>query len=246
MWSDFDFWSWTILTISAVLIGMGKTGLAGTGMIVVPVMAIVFGGKPSTGLVLPMLCIADLFAVLYYHRHADWEHILKLLPWTVAGLIAALFMGSNIPDDTFKMLIGITILLSLGVMIWQEYFRNPDQIPSSYWFSALFGFGAGFSTMIGNAAGPLMAIYLLTARLPKNVYIGTGAWFFLIVNYTKIPLQIIFWKNITLHTLTLNLIMIPAIAAGAYLGYRLVRTIPEKAYRIFILVSTAVSALFMF
>lgn len=246
MWSDFDFWSWTILTISAILIGMGKTGLSGTGMMVVPIMAIAFGGKPSTGLILPMLCIADLFAVLYYHRHADWKHIFRLLPWTVAGLITALFMGSNISDDTFKMLIGITILVSLAVMVWQEYFRHPDEVPSSRWFSALFGFGAGFSTMIGNAAGPLMAIYLLTARLPKNVYIGTGAWFFLIVNYSKVPLQILFWKNITLHSFTLNLVMIPVIAAGAYLGFRLVRIIPEKAYRIFILVSTAVSAVFMF
>lgn len=245
-WSDFNLWAWVVIIICAVLIGMGKTGLSGTGMIIVPVMAAVFGGKPSTGLVLPMLCIADLFAVLYYHRHANWKHILKLLPWTIVGLVAALFLGSNISDNTFKLLIGVTILISLAVMIWQDYFRKSNEVPSSTWFSALFGFGAGFSTMIGNAAGPLMAVYLLSARLPKNVYIGTGAWFFLIINYTKVPLQIIFWKNITLHTLTLNLIMVPAIAAGAFLGFKLVRIIPEKAYRIFILVSTAISALLMF
>lgn len=244
--SNFDVWGWLILTVCALLIGMGKTGLSGTGMVVVPIMAAVFGGKPSTGLVLPMLCIADLFAVLYYHRHADWKHIFKLLPWTVTGLVAALILGSNISDTMFKMLIGITILISLAIMIWQDYIRNTDAIPSSTWFSASFGFGAGFSTMIGNAAGPLMAIYLLSARLPKNVYIGTGAWFFLIINYAKVPLQVIFWKNITLQTLTLNLLMIPAIALGAYLGFKLVKIIPEKAYRIFILVSTAVSALFMF
>jgi uncharacterized membrane protein YfcA len=245
-WSDFGFWSWIIVIICAVMIGMGKTGLSGTGMIIVPIMAAVFGGKPSTGLVLPMLCIADLFGVLYYHRHADWKHIFKLLPWTFTGLLAALLMGTNISDAMFKALIGLSILVGLVIMIWQDYLRKSDEIPSSTWFSALFGFGAGFSTMIGNAAGPIMAIYLLSARLPKNAYIGTGAWFFLIVNYTKVPLQVIFWKNITLHTLTLNLLMIPAIAAGAFLGFKLVKIIPEKAYRIFILVSTALSALFMF
>ncbi len=244
-WSNFGIWSWIIIIICAILIGMGKTGLSGTGMIIVPIMASVFGGKPSTGIVLPMLCIADLFAVLYYHRHADWKHILKLLPWTVVGLIVALFMGANISDNTFKLLIGITILISLGIMVWQDYFRKSNEVPASKWFSGSFGFGAGFSTMIGNAAGPLMAIYLLSARLPKNAYIGTGAWFFLIINYTKLPLQIIFWKNINIHTLTLDLLMIPAIAAGAFLGFKLVKIIPEKAYRIFILVSTAISALFM-
>jgi uncharacterized membrane protein YfcA len=245
-WSELSFWSWIILSFCAILIGMGKTGLSGTGMLIVPIMAAIFGGKPSTGLVLPMLCIADLFAVVYYHRHADWKHIFKLLPWTILGLIAALLMGTKISDHTFKVMIGIMILLSLAVMIWQDYFKKTDEIPTSIWFSGLFGFGAGFSTMIGNAAGPLMAIYLLSARLPKNVYIGTGAWFFLIVNYTKIPLQVVFWKNITFHTLTLNSLMIPAIALGAFLGFKLVKIIPEKAYRIFILVSTAVSAVFMF
>jgi hypothetical protein len=193
-----------------------------------------------------MLCVADLFAVLYYHRHADWKHILKLLPWTLIGLVAALFLGSNISDKQFKMLIAVTVFASLGVMVWQDYIRKSDEVPSGIWFSVLFGFGAGFSTMIGNAAGPIMAIYLLSARLPKNMYIGTGAWFFLIINYLKVPLQVIFWKNISFPTLSLNLIMVPAIAIGAFLGYKLVKIIPDKAYRIFILVSTALSAFMMF
>ncbi len=241
-----SLFAWVLAALSAVLIGMGKTGLPGAGMIVVPLMAFAFGGKPSTGIVLPMLCIADLFAVLYYHRHADWKHIYKLLPWTLMGLVAALLLGSNISDHQFKMLIGITVLISLVVMIWQDYFRKSKEVPSSIWFTALFGFGAGFSTMIGNAAGPLMAIYLLSTRLPKNSYIGTGAWFFLIINYIKVPLQIIFWKNITFQTISFNLIMIPAIALGAFLGFKLVNFFPEKAYRMFILISTAVSALFLF
>lgn len=246
MLNDFGFWTWFLTILCALLIGMGKTGLSGTGMIIVPIMAAVFGGKTSTGIVLPMLCVADLLAVLYYHRDADWKHILKLLPWTLVGLVAALFMGSNISDKQFKMLIALTVIISLGIMVWQDYIRKSNEVPSGIWFSALFGLGAGFSTMIGNAAGPLMAIYLLSARLPKNKYIGTGAWFFLIINYLKVPLQVIFWKNINLQTLTLNLYMIPPIAIGAYVGFKLVKIIPEKVYRIFILVSTTLSAFLMF
>lgn len=246
MLNELSLWTWGLTILCALLIGMGKTGLSGTGMIIVPIMAAVFGGKPSTGIVLPMLCVADLFAVLYYHRHADWKHIFKLLPWTLVGLVAALFMGTNISDKQFKMLIAITVMISLGIMIWQDYIRKTDEVPSGLWFSALFGFGAGFSTMIGNAAGPLMAIYLLSSRLPKNIYIGTGAWFFLIINYLKVPLQIIFWKNISFPTLTLNLVMVPFIAVGAFLGFRLIKVIPDKAYRVFILVSTTLSAFMMF
>lgn len=245
-WSDLTIWTWAITIFCALLIGMGKTGLSGTGMIIVPIMAATYGGKLSTGIVLPLLCIADLFAILYYHRHAEWKHIFKLMPWTIAGLLAALLLGSDISDKNFKLLIALSILISLAIMIWQDYFKKSDEVPSSTWFSALFGFAAGSSTMIGNAAGPIMAIYLLSARLPKNSFIGTGAWFFLIINYLKLPLQIVFWKNITLSSVTFNLCMIPAIALGAFLGFKLVKIIPEKAYRIFILVSTAISAIFMF
>jgi uncharacterized protein len=243
---DISVWTWIITCLCAILIGIGKTGLSGAGLIVVPLMASAFGGKPSTGIVLPMLCLADLFAVFYYHRHADWKHIYKLLPWTLAGLVSAVFMGSHISDHQFKMLIGVMVLISLAMMIWQDYFKKSTDIPSSWWFSAIFGFAAGFSTMIGNAAGPLMAIYLLSSRLEKNNYIGTGAWFFLIINFTKIPLQIFFWNNITFTTLSFDLLMLPAIALGAFLGFRLVKIIPDKAYRWFILISTAISAIFLF
>lgn len=241
-----DIGMWMLAVLAAILIGMGKTGLSGAGIIVVPLMAAAFGGKPSTGIILPMLCIADLFAVIYYHRHADWKYIFRLLPWTLAGLMVALLLGSQISDKQFKTLIGVTVLISLALMVWQDYLRKSDEIPHYWWFSALFGFGSGFSTMIGNAAGPLMAIFLLSMRLPKNKYIGTGAWFFLIINYTKIPLQIIFWKNITWQTLSFNLVLLPAIALGAFLGFKLVKVFPEKAYRIFILCTTAISAVFLF
>jgi hypothetical protein len=118
-------------------------------------------------------------------------------------------------------------------------------MPEKRWFSPVFGVTGGFATMIGNAAGPIMAIYLQSMRLPKNSYIGTGAWFFLIINYTKVPLQVIFWKNITWNSFSFNLMLLPAIALGAFLGVKLVNMLPEKAYRIFILASTGISALFL-
>ncbi|MDP4207707.1 MAG: sulfite exporter TauE/SafE family protein [Bacteroidota bacterium] len=236
---------WIFAIIAAILIGMGKTGLSGAGTLAIPLMAILYGGKPSTGIILPMLCMADIFGVLYYHRHADWKHIFRLLPWAMAGVIIALLIGNKVSDHTFKNIIGVTVLFSVGLMFWQDFHRDKLEVPSKRWYSAIFGLAGGFSTMIGNAAGPIMAIFLQSMRLPKNSYIGTGAWFFLIVNYTKVPLQMFVWKNITFSSLTFNIILLPAIALGAYLGVKLVDLLPEKAYRIFILISTAVSAFFL-
>lgn len=104
------------------------------------------------------------------------------------------------------------------------------------------GVTGGFATMIGNVAGPVFAIYMLAMHLPKNAFIGTGAWFFLIVNFFKFPLQICVWNNIGWKTIIMDLMMLPAIAAGAFLGIWIVRKIPDKTYRAFIVVVTVLSA----
>lgn len=225
-----------------MLIGMSKTGLSGAGLFVVPVFAKIFGGKPSTGIVLPMLIIADIFAVRYYHRHAEWKYVLKLLPWAIVGIIIALLVGQMINDDHFKKIIASVVLLGIGLMIYQDVRKAKAEIPDYWWFAALLGLGGGFATMIGNAAGPIMSLYLLSMRLPKNIYIGTGAWFFFIVNLSKVPLHIFFWKTITVQSLSLNLLMVIPILLGASGGFFLVKIIPEKAYRWFIIISTLASA----
>ena len=225
---------------------MAKTGVAGVGMLIVPILATIFGGKASAGILLPMLSMADIFAVSYYHRHAEWKYILKLLPSTVVGVLVGLFVGNYVNDQQFKYMMAIIILAGLAIMIWREQKKSETAIPHNWLFSSIAGLLGGFSTMIGNAAGPVMAIYFLSMMLPKNSFIGTGAWFFLIINLFKIPFHITVWKTIDLDTFTLDLAMFPAIMIGAYLGFKLVKFIPEKPYRIFIIVTTAIAAVRLF
>lgn len=237
---------WVLAAFCGMLIGAAKTGVSGAHMLVVPILAGIFGGKSSVGLLLPMLCIADIFGVAYYSRHAEWHHIHRLMPWTVAGILIGLFVGNMVSDDLFRQILAIAIILSIGILIWLEFRRGEIDIPDYWWFSALIGLAGGFSTMIGNAAGPVIMLYLLSMRLPKYTFIGTTAWFFMIVNFFKVPLHIFFWHTITLRTLTFNVAMIPAIAVGALLGVVVVKRIPEKAYRIFIISITVVAAVKLF
>ncbi|MCK5102426.1 MAG: sulfite exporter TauE/SafE family protein [Cyclobacteriaceae bacterium] len=237
-------WFWVILC--ALFVGMAKTGIAGVGMLIVPILATIFGGKTSTGILLPMLCIADVFAVSYYHRHAEWKYIWKLMPSTVAGVLVGLYVGSLVNDQQFKLLMACIILVGLVIMVWRERKNTETAIPHNWMFSSIAGLLGGFSTMIGNAAGPVMAIYFLSMMLPKNSFIGTGAWFFLIINLFKVPFHISVWKTIDLNTFVLDLAMFPAIMIGAILGFKLVKLIPEKPYRIFIIASTALAAIKLF
>jgi uncharacterized membrane protein YfcA len=237
---------WFVIMICGMLIGMSKVGVPGVSMIVVPALAFIFGAKQSTGVLLPILMMADIFGVAYYRRHADWTHLIKVLPWAVVGLLIALWIGDTVNDNQFKNLIAILVFFSIGLMIWQDKRKGAQFFPDKWWFAASMGILGGFATMIGNVAGPVFAIYLLAMHLPKNSFIGTGAWFFMIINLSKFPLQWLVWKNISAQTLTIDLLTLPAIALGAFLGIKVVRLIPERTYRGFVIFITVISAFLLF
>ncbi|MCO6479236.1 MAG: sulfite exporter TauE/SafE family protein [Phaeodactylibacter sp.] len=234
-------WFW--LMFCAFLIGMAKAGVKGLGMFVVPIMAAVFGGKPSVGLVLPLLSMADVFAVSYYNRHAEWKYIWRLLPAAAAGLGIGIAVGYYMDDASFESLIAIIVIGSLVLMILQERYALSGKLVSSWGFSSIFGVLGGFTTMVGNAAGPIMAVYLLATRIPKNSFIGTTAWFFLIVNLLKYPFHIFLWGTITLESFLMDLATLPAIILGVFLGIQVVKFIPEKAFRYFVIVMTFIISL---
>jgi len=240
--AEISWTSWLIIIVSALCIGMSKTGISATGMIAMPLMAIIFGGKLSTGVVLPMLCIADIIAVFYYHRHAEWKHVIRLLPSAIAGIFLGIFTGNVISDNVFKDIMGIIIIVSVGILVWRDL-KKDIRVPHGYFFPFITGLAGGFATMVGNAAGVIMALFLLSMRLPKNTYIGTGAWFFFIVNLFKVPFHIFIWKTISLNSFLLDLYMIPIIITGAVVGIFLVKIFTEKLYRVFLIVTTILSAL---
>lgn len=227
----------------AILIGMAKAGVKGMGMLIVPIMATIFGGKPSAGLVLPLLSFADVFAVRYYNRHAQWKYLWRLLPAAVVGVIIGVAVGYYINDEAFKGIIASIIIGSLILMIIQERGGLPAGWTESWIFGGVFGLLGGFSTMIGNAAGPIMAVFLLAMNLPKNSFIGTGAWFFLIINLVKWPFHIFVWETISWPSFQLDLLAIPAIALGVFIGIRIVSLIPEREFRYFIMIMTFLASL---
>jgi len=233
---------WIIIMACGTLIGMSKVGVPGVSMIVVPALAFIFGAKQSTGVLLPILMMADIFGVAYYRRHANWNHLIKVIPWAVVGLLIALWVGEMVNDKQFKNLIAILVFLSIALMLWQDKRKGTQLFPEKWWFAAAMGILGGFATMIGNVAGPVFAIYLLAMHLPKNSFIGTSAWFFMIINFTKFPLQFFVWNNIKPETLMVDLVTLPAIAIGAFVGFKVVKIIPEHVYRGFVIAITAISA----
>ncbi len=149
-------------------------------------------------------------------------------------------------DQIFTTIIAVTIIGGLALMVFQEKFGIPTNFIYNPIFSSFFGLLGGFTTMIGNAAGPVLSVYLLSSKLPKNEFIGTTAWFFLVVNIFKLPLHFLFWNTITGKTLLINLTVIPIIVLGIVTGIFIVKKIPEKAFRYFIIGITFLIALRLF
>lgn len=243
---DFSTIEWLLLLITALMVGLAKSGLSGVTMLVIPLLATVFGGKESTGILLPMLILGDTFAIWYYHQHADWSNIRKLLPWAVLGLLAGVVAGNYMDDRQFKILIAVMVLLCLILLILTEKKGGNIKIPETPFVYIFSGIAAGFATMIGNAAGPIFSVYLLAKGFKKNDFMGTTAWFFFIINVSKLPLQIFVWKNVSLATISISFFMIPAIALGAFLGSRIIKKINEKIFKNLIIIMTAIAAIRLF
>ncbi len=236
---------WILISLAAFFIGLSKAGLKGVDMLNITLMALVLGSKASTGLVLPLLCFADLMAVKYYHRHVQWTHFWKLIPWMAAGVLIGVFIGQDMNEPVFRKVMAVTIILAVMIMLYLEL-KKTIVIPSGKLFVSSMGLISGFTTMLGNLAGTFSNIYFLAMRLPKNDFIGTAAWVFLIINYFKLPFQIFFWKNITLSTLKTDLVLLPSLLIGFIIGIKIVAALKDNSYRKIIIALTFIGALLIF
>jgi uncharacterized membrane protein YfcA len=224
--------AWSLVVGAAIIIGISKTGFPGVGILSIPLVAIAIDPKKSTGTVLPMLIVGDCMAVFFYRRHAVIKYLFKVVPCAVAGvLIGFVFLGM-VTSAQLKPIIGAVILVMLSVNWWRNWRLAKSgamHIPEGWWFAAVLGVTAGIITMMANAAGPIMVIYLLAMRLPKDAFIGTGAWYALSVNVFKVPFSASLGL-ITATSLTMNLMVAPVIILGGFLGLRLVKHVPEKPF----------------
>jgi len=231
---NFNSTQLAILAFTAVMAGINKTGMPGIGIIMVPLLALSFPARVSTGLLLPLLALSDLFAVAYYRKQAQWFHVCRLLPWSLTGIVTGSIIMRYIVDDRMlKPLIGVIVLSMLGISWYRKWrqAQNSTAEPPTHGrgFAILMGFAAGLTTQMANAAGPIMIIYLLAMGLDKQEFIGTTAWYFLITNWLKLPLFV--WDGrIDWSTIRADVAMLPFIALGAWAGIFILKKMPQKLF----------------
>lgn len=232
---------WIAVGLSALLIGMAKCGLPGLGMLAVPLMAVALPARQSVGALLPILLVGDAVGVVLFRRHAKWRWILWLVPWVAAGLLLGAMWLSYLDNAQLRRVLGLLVLTMVLLDIVRRHLQW-DSLAHHPLASALVGVLAGTATTLGNAAGPVMNIYLLARGLPREEFIGTAAWFFLLVNLTKIPV-FISQQMLTAELAQLTMLMAPVVIIGAVLGRVIVRHISENIFQQIVRWLTALAGL---
>ncbi|MGV3617461.1 MAG: sulfite exporter TauE/SafE family protein [Fimbriimonas sp.] len=250
---SFEPWQYAVGALCALIIGFSKTGVPGTGILMVPMMAWVFGGRLSVGATLPLLIFADCFAVAFYRSDAQWDRLRQLLPWVIVGLGLGTWFLKELgdhprPHDPLNPIIGGIVLFMLALALLRS--RLGERFaPHGKFGTRMTGVLGGFTTMVSNAAGPVMQIYLVSTGMPKQQLMGTTATYFFLINTAKVaPLIWLTLDNpskplFTMASLRFDLFMLPVILIGAYAGRKLLPYIRQKAFNNTVLVLSAAAAI---
>jgi uncharacterized membrane protein YfcA len=242
---NFHAWEWFLAVLGALLVGVAKTGITGLSLLFVAIFAAIMPARQSTGVVLPLLILGDVVAFLSYRKHAVWPHVWRLLPWAAAGVVAGSIALGHMNDRQARLSIGFIVVGLSTLHLARRARSDPLKAEYAAWFAPVMGMLAGFTTIVSNAAGPLMVIYLLAMRLPKMEYMGTGAAFFLMLNLFKFPFMMGLGL-INQGSLTLNLALAPAVIAGTLLGRWLLGRIDQRLFENIALALTLLAGVRMF
>lgn len=253
-WSAFEI---GLLVLAALLVGFAKTAIGGVASISVAIFAAVMPARESTGALLPLLIVGDVFAVWSYRSHARWRTLLRLMPAVVVGVVLGAVFVARVDDTVMRRTIGAVLVMLVAVNLWTRSRQaragvTPDVGPDvgapagsetgRRVAAACYGSLTGFTTMVANAGGPVMSLYMLSVRMPMLAFLGTGAWLFALFNLLKIPfsvgLGLLTWRS-----LVVDVVLAPAVVVGALVGRRVILRIDQVLFERVVIAVTVLAAL---
>jgi hypothetical protein len=242
---ELTWFAWALLGVAALVVGLSKTAVPGAGTVAVAIFAAVLPAKQSTGTILLLLIVADLFAVLAYRRHTNWKALLGLAPAVIAGILLGVAFLFFADDAWVKKTIGVILLAVIAITLLRRRMGaqvsedGPHRVAA-----ATYGTISGFTTMVANAAGPVMSMYFLAARFPVKEFLGTAAWFFAIVNLSKVPFSIGLGL-ITVPGLLVDLVLVPLVVGGALFGRWLAGRLNQVVFERLVITFTVIGAVYL-
>ncbi|MBE7496873.1 MAG: sulfite exporter TauE/SafE family protein [Verrucomicrobiaceae bacterium] len=240
-----DTWLLLLATFGAMCIGMSKAGLAGTSTLNVVLMAQIFGAKPSVGLILPLLIAADLMGYILNRKGGSWRRIVPMVPPAIAGVVVGWLLLGKFDNAMARVVIGWLILLLLAFnLVLNKRRKDFIALTEHKGFTWTMGFMAGVVTMLANAAGPVMTVYLLAQHLEKKEHLGVFSRFFLFINLFKVPFSADL-GIINAKSLMTNVTLLPGVVLGVLLGWQILKRLPQKPFEQVLFWLTAFAAVWL-
>lgn len=242
---ELSAWAWAALGLAAVITGISKSAIPGGSTLAVVLFTAVLPARTSTAAMLLLFMVGDVFALIAYRRHAHWPTLIRLAPAVIAGLLVGFAFLAFADDAIVRRAVGGILLLMIAVTLWRRHRQSTaDAVASGVLLSTTYGTLGGFTTMVANAGGPVMAMYFLATRTPVQVFLGTSAWFFAIINLVKVP----FLAGLGLidaQVLLMDLVLAPLVVISALVGLRIARRIPQQLFDRIVIALTVVGAVYL-
>lgn len=237
--------------VAAFFIGVSKTGLPGINLVSILLIAFVVDGRLIPGAALPLLIVADLFAVNWYRAHTRWDLLRPLGASIGVGYVGgiAFFIVLGGATQLLERSIGLILLFIVLLQLIRMY-RGAESEERRL-ATIAYGVSGGFTTFVANAAGPVINTYLASSRLPKQELLGTAAWLYFVVNLSKIPFYVALgiWAEggafFTSESLLWDAVLLPMIFVGVFAGRAAYNRIPQRAFLLAVLGLSAIGALLL-
>ena len=240
-----DTWPLLLAALGAMCIGMSKAGLSGTSTLNVVLMAQIFGAKQSVGVILPMLIAADFMGFIINRKGGSWRRIVPMVPPAIAGVVVGWLLLGKFDNSMARIVIGwIIIVLLVFNYVLNKRRQDFLALTEHRVFTWSMGFLAGVVTMLANAAGPVMTVYLLAQHLEKKEYLGVFSRFFLFINLFKVPFSTDL-GIINGRSLMTNLTLMPCVVVGVVIGWWILKRLPQKVFENVLFWLTAFAAVWL-
>jgi uncharacterized protein len=227
------------------LTGLSKGGLGGTmGFLLTPLLALVMPTNKAVGLLLPILMLADVFAVATYWRSWDVKIVRILLAGAVIGVTLATFVLTSFPPEWLRRGLGVLSLLFVFYRVFEQRILRALVYEPHTWHGVSAGSLAGFTSTLAHAGGPPITVYLMFQKVAPEVFIATSALFFAILNWIKVPYY--YFGGLFDFALLFRLIWLaPLVVLGVWCGRWLVKHINRVWFDRIILVMLFISGILL-
>lgn len=226
-----DPWFYFAAVPAVFLVGMSKGGFGGgLGTLGVPLMALTISPVQAAGILLPILCLMDLFSLWAYRRLWVRAELWVLVPASLVGIAAGTLFFDAMSPAAIRLLVGlVAIVFTLHYVLarWRRARAGLPNYPRPVGIVA--GVIAGFTSFIAHAGGPPVSMYLLRRPLDRTDFVATTVLFFTIVNYTKL-VPYAWLGQLASANLATSLVLAPLAPLGVYTGVYLHKRVSDRLF----------------